>query len=145
MAWQTNNKLLLLVSIIHKSDTLSEINWMDFSRTQLSFTPFQCFHFCYSIQFCCLFFFTRKLTKINNIDVKFNVYYHDKLINLCVQLTHSKSSDLKRVNTLICHTTMHRNSINVLYNPVHVNLCCLEVVPVVYARVYKYFIIHPDP
>ncbi len=41
----------------------------------------------------------------------------------------------KRVDTLICHTTIGRNSINFLYNPGHVTLCCLEVVPVVYARV----------
>ncbi len=35
--------------------------------------------------------------------------------------------------TLICHTTMHRNAINVLNIPGHVTLWCLEVVPVVYA------------
>ncbi len=35
--------------------------------------------------------------------------------------------------TLICHTTMCRNTINVLYSPRYVNLWCLEVVPVVYA------------
>ncbi len=28
----------------------------------------------------------------------------------------------KRVDTLICHTTMRRNSINFLYNPGHVTL-----------------------
>ncbi len=39
----------------------------------------------------------------------------------------------KRVGTLLCHTTMRRNSINFPYNPAHVTLC-LEVVPVVYAR-----------
>ncbi len=32
------------------------------------------------------------------------------------------------------HTTMHRNSINILYNPSHVTLWCLEVVPVANAR-----------
>ncbi len=41
----------------------------------------------------------------------------------------------KRVDTLICHTTMCRHSINFLYNSCHVTLWCLEVVPVVYARV----------
>ncbi len=41
----------------------------------------------------------------------------------------------KRVDTLICHTTMRKNAINFLYNPGHVTLWCLEVVPVVYARV----------
>ncbi len=38
----------------------------------------------------------------------------------------------KRVYTLICHNTMHRNSINFQYNSGHVTLWCLEVVPVVY-------------
>ncbi len=31
----------------------------------------------------------------------------------------------KGVDTLICHTTMRRNSINFLYNPGHVTLWCL--------------------
>ncbi len=33
------------------------------------------------------------------------------------------------------HATMHRNTIDFGYNSGHVALCCLEVVPVVYARV----------
>ncbi len=32
----------------------------------------------------------------------------------------------KRVNTLIGHTTLLRNYINILYNPGHVTLSCLE-------------------
>ncbi len=44
-------------------------------------------------------------------------------------MTFSKGAD-----TLICHTTMHRNSINFLYNPGHIALWCLEVVPVANAR-----------
>ncbi len=40
----------------------------------------------------------------------------------------------KQVDTLICHTTMHRNYINFLYNPGQVALC-FEVVLMVYARV----------
>ncbi len=40
----------------------------------------------------------------------------------------------KGVGTLICHTIMRRNSINLLYNPGHMTLRYLEVVPV-YARV----------
>ncbi len=39
------------------------------------------------------------------------------------------------VDSLMCHTTMRSNSIYFLYNPGHVTLGCLEVVPVVYARV----------
>ncbi len=54
-------------------------------------------------------------------------------------ITHSNHViSSKRVDTLICHTTMHRNSINFLYNLGHVTFRCLEVVPVVYARVPKY-------
>ncbi len=41
----------------------------------------------------------------------------------------------KWVDTLICHTTMHRNSINFPYNPGHMTFWCLEVVLVVYAKV----------
>ncbi len=41
----------------------------------------------------------------------------------------------KWVDTLICHTTMCRNSINILYNPGHVTLWCLEVVPLEYSRI----------
>ncbi len=41
----------------------------------------------------------------------------------------------KRVDTLICHTTMRRHSINFLYNPGHMTIWCLEVVLVVYAGV----------
>ncbi len=40
----------------------------------------------------------------------------------------------KRVDTLICHTTMHCHSINFLYNPGHLILCCLEIVPMANAR-----------
>ncbi len=36
-------------------------------------------------------------------------------------------------DTFICHTTVHRNVINVLYIPGHVMLWCVKVVPVVYA------------
>ncbi len=50
--------------------------------------------------------------------------------NKCKLVTFSN-----RVDTLICHTTMCRNSINFLYNPVHMTLSCLEVVLVVYVRV----------
>ncbi len=39
------------------------------------------------------------------------------------------------VDTLICHTTLCRNYINFLYNPSHVTLGCVEVGPMVYARV----------
>ncbi len=46
------------------------------------------------------------------------------------------SRDLQQVSGhSYAHTTMHRNSINFLYNPGHVTLLCLEVVPVLYARV----------
>ncbi len=45
----------------------------------------------------------------------------------------------KPVDTLTCHTTMHGNAINFLYNPGYVTLLCLEVVPVVFGRVkYMY-------
>ncbi len=37
-------------------------------------------------------------------------------------------------DTLICHTTMCRNSIKFLYSPGHVTLWCLEVVPVANPR-----------
>ncbi len=40
----------------------------------------------------------------------------------------------KRVDTLICHTTMRRNPINFLYNPGHVTLWSVEVGPVANAR-----------
>ncbi len=40
--------------------------------------------------------------------------------------------------TLICHTTMRRNTINCLYSPGHMNLWCLEVVPVVYAKIARH-------
>ncbi len=58
-----------------------------------------------------------------------------------ISLSHSSAStshsshmtSSKWVDTLVFHTTMHRNDINVLYNPVHVTLWCFEVVPVVYA------------
>ncbi len=42
----------------------------------------------------------------------------------------------KQVDTPICHTIMCRDPINFLYNPGHMTLWCLEVVPVVYARVW---------
>ncbi len=48
----------------------------------------------------------------------------------------------KRVDTLICDTTMRRHSINFLYNPGHVILWCLEVVPVTNAREPKYVLRH---
>ncbi len=49
-------------------------------------------------------------------------------------LTHSNHvTSSKQVDTLICHTTICRNAINVLYIPGHVTLWCLEVVPMVYA------------
>ncbi len=35
--------------------------------------------------------------------------------------------------TLICHTTMCRNAINLLYIPGHVTRWCLEAIPVVFA------------
>ncbi len=45
--------------------------------------------------------------------------------------THSNHvTSSKRANIQICHTTIRRNSINFLYNPGHVTLWCLEVVPV---------------
>ncbi len=37
----------------------------------------------------------------------------------------------KRADTLICHTTMHMNPINFLYNLGHVTLWCVEEGPVV--------------
>ncbi len=40
----------------------------------------------------------------------------------------------KRADTLICHTTMHRNPINFLYHLGHVTLWCVEVGPVANAR-----------
>ncbi len=40
----------------------------------------------------------------------------------------------KRVDTLICQTTIRRNPINFLYIPAHVTLWCVEVGPVVNAR-----------
>ncbi len=45
----------------------------------------------------------------------------------------------QRVDTFIYHTIMSRNSINFLYNLEHMTLWCLEVVAVVYARVYFSF------
>ncbi len=39
-------------------------------------------------------------------------------VDLQSYFNHVTSS--KRVNTLICHTTIHRNSINFLYNPSHI-------------------------
>ncbi len=36
--------------------------------------------------------------------------------------------------TLVCHTTMHRNPINFLYNPGYMTLWCVEVGPVANAR-----------
>ncbi len=54
------------------------------------------------------------------------------------QCTHSNHvTALKRVNTFICHTTMCRDVINFLYNPSHVTLWYLEVVPVVYVNICK--------
>ncbi len=43
--------------------------------------------------------------------------------------------------TFVCHTTMCRNTINFLCSPGNMTLWCVEVVPVVYARVdlYLYF------
>ncbi len=58
---------------------------------------------------------------------------YDFIIWLDPHSNHVNSS--KWVDTLICHTTMHRNAINFLYNPCHITLWCLEVVPLVYARV----------
>ncbi len=46
----------------------------------------------------------------------------------------------KRVDTLICHTKMRRNSINFLYNPGQVIIWCLEIVPEVSARVLLFII-----
>ncbi len=40
----------------------------------------------------------------------------------------------KWVGTLICHTTMRRNPINIIYNSGHVTLWCVEVGPVANAR-----------
>ncbi len=40
----------------------------------------------------------------------------------------------KQADTLLCHTTMNMNSISFLYNPGHMTLWCLEVVPVANAR-----------
>ncbi len=56
----------------------------------------------------------------------------------CNSTNHVTSS--KQVHIHICHTTMCRNFINFLYNPGHVTLWCLEVVLVVYARVYTILI-----
>ncbi len=47
----------------------------------------------------------------------------------------------KWVDTLIYHTTMCRNSTNLLYNPGHMTIWCLEVVLVVYARVVIFYAI----
>ncbi len=50
-------------------------------------------------------------------------------------LTHSNHvTSGKRADTLICHTTMCRNSINFLYNSGQVTLWCVEVGPVANAR-----------
>ncbi len=50
----------------------------------------------------------------------------------CTYSNHVTSS--KQADTLICHTTMCRISINFIHNPGHVTLWCLEVVPVANAR-----------
>ncbi len=41
-------------------------------------------------------------------------------------------------DNIICYATMCRNTIDFGYNSSHVALWCLEVVPVVYARVFMY-------
>ncbi len=42
--------------------------------------------------------------------------------------------DVAWADTLICHTTMHRNAINFLCIPGHVILWCVEVVPMANAN-----------
>ncbi len=65
-----------------------------------------------------------------------NVKWFDLICDIDSHGTHSNHvTSSKWVNTLICHTTMCRNAINFLYNIDHVTLWCLEVLPVVYARV----------
>ncbi len=50
-------------------------------------------------------------------------------------LTHyNHVTSSKQVDTLMCHTSMHRNPINFLYNPGHVTLWCVEVGLVANAR-----------
>ncbi len=63
------------------------------------------------------------------------VNIHSKSLEFLNHLVHWLTSS-KQVDTLICHTTMRRNSINFLYNAGYMTLWCLEVVPVVYTRVF---------
>ncbi len=65
-------------------------------------------------------------------DLEQSKLHHICLDDFDPHFNHVTSS--KQADTLICHTTMHRNSINFLYNPGHVSLWCLEVVPVANAR-----------
>ncbi len=60
-----------------------------------------------------------------------------KYRQILTHFNHVTSS--KRVDTLICHTTICRDSINFLYNPDHMTLWCLEVVPVFYAGVRYWY------
>ncbi len=60
------------------------------------------------------------------------------------QFAHSNHmTSSKPMDTLICQATMRRNVINFLYNPGHVTLWCLEVVPVVYAWMGQ-FVVYPS-
>ncbi len=55
--------------------------------------------------------------------------YHYTFVTLSNHVTSSK-----QVDTIICHTTMHWNTNNVLYNRGHVILYCVEVSQVANAR-----------
>ncbi len=65
---------------------------------------------------------THKLHTLQNSS-----HTRGRLLILCMYMTHVQSPS--------CTMTMSRNAINVLYNPDHITLWCLEIGPVVYARV----------
>ncbi len=56
-----------------------------------------------------------------------------RIVKLHTLITNHLTSS-QRADTLICHTTMHRNPINFLYNPCHVTLWCVKVGTVANAR-----------
>ncbi len=58
-----------------------------------------------------------------------------------------KYFQLSMLECLICHPTMCRNAIIFLYDPGHMTNWCLEVVPVVYARVTnnQTWMVHTSP
>ncbi len=68
------------------------------------------------------------------IEMRFFIVFD----NMAASLHRNLKCGSKRENTLICHTTMHRNTIDFGYNSSYVALWCLEAVPVVYARVFTY-------